>query len=201
MSSKIGDTQTRILASTWELLENARGKEVRMADIAKHAKVSRQALYLHFPSRRDLLIATTHYIDKMKDVDARLAASRSAKNGRDRLNAFIEAWGNYIPEIHGLARELMAMSDRDEAAKLAWNERMTALRQGCHAAVMALRRDGCLSPEHTVETATDILCALVSVRNWEYFTIDRNWSQRTYVTKMKTVAKQLLVGQASPELP
>ncbi len=201
MSSKIGDTQTRILASTWELLENARGKEVRMADIAKHAKVSRQALYLHFPSRRDLLIATTHYIDKMKDVDARLAASRSAKNGRDRLNAFIEAWGNYIPEIHGLARELMAMSDRDEAAKLAWNERMTALRQGCHAAVMALRRDGCLSPEHSVETATDILCALVSVRNWEYFTIDRNWSQRTYVTKMKAVAKQLLVGKASPELP
>jgi AcrR family transcriptional regulator len=166
-----------------------------MADIAKHAKVSRQALYLHFPSRRDLLIATTHYIDKMKDVDARLAASRSAKNGRDRLNAFIEAWGNYIPEIHGLARELMAMSDRDEAAKLAWNERMTALRQGCHAAVMALRRDGCLSPEHTVETATDILCALVSVRNWEYFTIDRNWSQQTYVTKMKTVALQVLVHQ------
>lgn len=201
MSSGNSDTRKRILTSTWRLLESAQGKEVRMSDIAKDAKVSRQALYLHFPTRRDLLIATTHHIDEVKDVESRLAASRSAKTGLERLDSFIEAWGNYIPEIYGLAQELMAMSARDEAAKLAWNERMAALRLGCRAAVDALQQDRNLSPEHSAGKATDILCALVSVRNWEHFRIDCGWSQQTYISKMKTIAKQLLVSPASSKSP
>ena len=113
-----------------------------MADIAKSAGISRQALYLHFPARAELLIATTRHIDEKKNIEARLASSRNAETGIDRLNAYIEAWGNYIPEIHGVARALMALQDSDAAAKLAWEDRMHAVREGCEAAIKALRNDG-----------------------------------------------------------
>ena len=167
MSSIKPDTRTKILKSTWKLLESTTGDDVRMSDIAKQAGVSRQALYLHFPNRVDLLIATTRYLDEVKDVDGRLAASRSATTGLARLDAFIEAWGNYIPEIFGVAAALLAMQDKDPAAKEAWSNRMQAVREGCEAAVKALDRDGQLRPDLEREKAIDLLWTLSSVHNWQ----------------------------------
>lgn len=198
MSSENVETRTRILDAAWKLLEAGQGSGVRMGDIAKAAGISRQAVYLHFPTRAELLIATTRHLDQVKDVDARLAASRSAATGAERLEAFIEAWGNYIPEIDGVARALRAMQDTDEAARLAWADRMAAVRDGCHAAVKALKKDGALSPEHSVKEATDILWSLLSVPVWEQLTRDCGWPQRRYVSRMKDLArKALIAGQAS----
>lgn len=194
MSSGNPETRNKILISAWKLLEAADGREVRMADIAKEAGVSRQALYLHFPARSDLLVSTTRYIDEVKEVDARLARSRTATTGPERLDAFIEAWGNYIPEIYGVARALMIMSDVDEAAKLAWDDRMRAVREGCRAAIDALERDGRLSPAHSAEHAIDILWTLLSVRSWELFTVDCAWPQQLYVKKTQILARQMLVN-------
>lgn len=194
MSSGNLDTRSRILMSAWKLLEAAAGREVRMTDIAKEAGVSRQALYLHFPTRAELLVATTHHIDEIKNVDERLAKSRTAETGTERLDAFIVAWGNYIPEIYGVARALMKMSDTDEAAKLAWDDRLRAVREGCRAAIDALERGKRLSPAHSAEHATDILWTLLSVQCWEYLTIDCGWPQSLYTEKIKTLARQLLVN-------
>ena len=69
MSSEGPDTRTRILNAAWSLLESGRGAGVRMSDIAKEAGISRQALYLHFPNRADLLVATTQHVDAVKDID------------------------------------------------------------------------------------------------------------------------------------
>ena len=193
MSSGNPETRKRILNSAWKLLEAAQGREVRMTDIAKEAGVSRQALYLHFPKRSDLLVATTHHIDDVKKADARLARSRSAEAGVERLNAFIEAWGNYIPEIYGVGKALMSMSETDDAAKLAWDGRMQAVRHGCRAAIDALERDGQLSSGHSAALATDILWTLLSVRTWEHFTIHCGWSQQLYIEKIKALALQMLV--------
>ena len=81
MSRPITDTRTRILDSAWKALEEGPGASVRMADIARRAGISRQAIYLHFPARTELLIATTRYIDEIKQIDTRLAASRNAETG------------------------------------------------------------------------------------------------------------------------
>jgi len=167
-----------------------------MSDIAKAAGISRQALYLHFPNRADLLIATTQYLDQVKDIDARLAASRSAATGVARLDAFIAAWGNYIPEIWGVARALMAMEDSDESARLAWANRQQAVREGCEAAVRALTRDGQLSPDFTPEQATDLLWTLLSVRNWESLTQVCGWSQSAYVETTTSLAHAALIRSA-----
>lgn len=197
MSRTITDTRTRILDSAWKTLEDDPGASVRMADIAKRAGISRQALYLHFPARAELLIATTRYIDEIKQIDERLAASRNAETGIDRLNAYIDAWGNYIPEIQGVARALLAMQDSDAAAKLAWDDRMGAVREGCAAAIRALRNDSVLSDDYTLDQATDILWALLSVRQWELLTETCGWSQAQYIALTKTIAQRSLLQNQS----
>ncbi len=197
MSSEKADTRTRILDAAWRLLEAGHGSGVTMGDIAKTAGISRQAVYLHFPTRAELLIATTRYLDDVKNVDARLAASRNAATGLERLRAFIEAWGNYIPEVYGVAKALRSMKDTDQAADLAWVDRMEAVRQGCQAAVKALQDDGDLAPEHSVKEATDILWSLLSVQTWEQLTQECGWSQRRYITTMKSLAGKMLVAVPS----
>ncbi len=193
MSRKNLETRNRILDATWKLLEERLDTGVRMADIARQAGISRQALYLHFSKRAELLIATTQYIDEMKGVDARLAPSRAAATGIERLDAFIDAWGNYIPEIYGVAKALLAMKESDEAAALAWSERMQAVRHGCEAAIKALARDGTLSPDHSQKQATDILWTMLSVRNWEQLRSECGWSQKRYIETTKLIARGTLV--------
>ena len=171
------------------------GTGVRMGDIARQAGISRQALYLHFSKRSELLIATTRYIDEVKGVDARLAPSRNAGTGVERLDAFIEAWGNYMPEIYGVARALLIMKDTDEAAAAAWADRMQAVRHGCEAAILALHREGRLLPDHAVENAIDILWTMLSVRNWEALTIECRWPQEKYVETTKAIARRILVSR------
>lgn len=199
MSSANPDTRNRILNAAWKLLEAENAESVRMSDIAKKAGISRQALYLHFPTRAELLIATARYLDEVRNVDQRLAASRAASTGVERLNAFIEAWGNYIPEIYGVAKAFLAMKDADEAAAIAWNDRMQAVRHGCEAAVKALKKDGALSSDYSVKQATDILWTMLSVRNWEQFTNDCGWPQKRYIAAMKLLAARALLKDGGIE--
>jgi len=164
-----------------------------MLDIAKRAGITRQALYLHFRSRSELLIATTRYIDGIKGIDERLTASRNAKIGIERLDKFIQVWGNYIPEIYAIAKALLAVKDTDKAAAEAWNERMQAVRHGCAAVVRALRDDDMLSPDHSQDQATDILWTLLSVRNWEQLTMECGWSQKKYILTLKKLSRRILL--------
>lgn len=198
MSSARSETRTRILDSALALLESGEANAVRMADIAKQAGLSRQAVYLHFPNRAHLLIAATRHLDEIKDVDGRLARSRAAKSGIERMDAYIDAWGGYIPEIYGVAKALLAMKDSDQAAAEAWNGRMQAFREGCAAAVDAVAADGRLSPDLKPKEATDLLWTLLSVRNWEHLTIDCGWSQKAYIASAKRMAANALLAVEPP---
>jgi AcrR family transcriptional regulator len=193
MSSDPINTKTRILDVTWNLLENG-DKTVRMSDIAKAAGISRQALYLHFPNRAELLVATTRHIDVVKNVDARLERSRSATSGVERLHAFIEGWGGYIPQIHGMSVALRAMRSTDKEAAAAWNDRMKAVRHGCEAAVQAISQDGSLTRDLTEDAATDVLWTLLSVENWERLVKDCGWTQSAYEKTIKQTAEAALLS-------
>ena len=194
MSSNRINTKSRILEVTWRLLESG-NKAIRMADIAKAAGVSRQALYLHFPSRAELLVATTRHIDKVKNVEARLARSRSASSGVERLHAFVDAWGGYIPQIHGISVALRAMRDTDKEAAAAWEDRMQAVRRGCEAAVLAILQDGYLKEGITEITGVDLLWTLLSVENWERLVLECGWSQSEYEQTLKKIAEVSLMSQ------
>ena len=185
-------TKIRILETTWKVLETRIDKN-RMSDIAKAVGISRQALYLHYPTRAELLIATTKHIDTVKKVDQRLELSRAAGSGLERLHFFIKAWGGYIPEIHGMSVALRNMRKNDKAAAEAWDDRMQAVRHGCQAAVRALAKDGKLRSDLTEQVATDILWTLLTVENWEKLVLDCAWSQSAYEDKMIELTETALL--------
>ncbi len=193
MSSASPDTRTKILQATWRLMEQQPGQGVRMSDIARAAGISRQAVYLHFPARVDLLISTTQYVDQVLDVDGRLAPVRNAATGIEQMDRLIAFWGDHVEKIYGVARALLAMRETDAAAASAWDERMSAVRDGCRSVFEALLRDRQLSDDWSVETATDMLWAMLSVRTWEQLTAECGWSADDYVERMQLQARLTFV--------
>lgn len=195
MSSEHTDTREKILAATVRMLEEHGGRGVRMGDIAKESGVSRQAVYLHFASRTELLVAATRYLDEKLDADGRLAPSRAAPSGIERLSLYIECWGNYIPEIYGVGKALMLARETDEAAAAAWDDRMAAMRDGCQAAIDALYADDDLAEGWTRQKATDTLWTLLLVPNWEALTIECGWSRKEYIRWIKNLAQRSFVKE------
>jgi AcrR family transcriptional regulator len=193
MSSGDPETRKRILDKTWHLMEKRKGQGIKISDVARVAGISRQAVYLHFGSRAGLLIATARYVDEVKNLSDRLQAMNTTVNGPEVLDAYIDFWGNYIPEIYGLAKALLAIRETDKDAAAAWNDRMKDSYEGCCAVIKCLQQSNLLAPEWDTSEAADALWAMSSITVWEDLTVERGWSQSEYVSYLKVALKRMLV--------
>jgi AcrR family transcriptional regulator len=164
-----------------------------MRDVADAAGVSRQAVYDHFGSRAELMVATARYGDEVRGLDERLRGYRAAVGGVERLEEFIEFWGNYIPEIHGIARALLAAREGDRAVAAAWDDRMRVVQEACRDIVGRLERDGMLAPNWSPGQAGEMLWSLLSIANWENLTLERGWPVDLYVSRMQELTKRAFV--------
>lgn len=195
MSSSKIETRNKILMETWKLLEEQRGQNVHMSHIAKAVGISRQAVYLHFPSRTELIVETVRYVDEVKGLNDQLAKLATLTSAVELLEATIDVWGNYIPEIYGLAKTMLQTRDTDEAMAAAWDNSMGCLRDACQAIIGALAHENCLVTQWTQKAAIEMLWALLSFSSWEQLTIECSWEQTEYIKWMKFVAKQTFVIQ------
>ena len=189
-------TRERILRETWRMLEERRGQSVRLGDIAKAAGVSRQALYLHFGSRSELFIATARYVDDQLHLTERIQEACEAEANR-AIEALITWWANYVPDIYGLARALLALRETDEAAAAAWSDRMRAMYSGFRTAMQCVADNSLLSADWDAEQAADFLWALLSIETWERLTIDRGWSKEQYIERMRLAARRALINRTT----
>ncbi len=195
MSSQKSNTRTRILKVTWHLMEQRNGRNVSMSDIAKEAGISRQALYLHFDSRTELMVATVHYVDEVKGLNERLKQFETARTGVELLETCIDVWGNYIPEIYGMAKALLNVRETDEAAAAAWNGCMTDLYNVCKQTIDMLHSEGVLAENWASDEAVDMFKTMISIQNWEQLTLDYGWSNTEYVSWMKVLLKGTFVKE------
>lgn len=189
------ETRERILYETWRMLEARPGRSPRLEDIAKAAGVSRQAIYLHFGSRTELFIQTARYVDEHLNLLERMQDEVCNAPCEQAILAYVNWWANYIPDIHGLARALLALREEDEAAAAAWNDRMQAFHDGCLQIMQTITQADMLAPGWTMEQAADYLWALLSIDTWERLTIDRGWSKAQYIERMQLAATHALTRQ------
>ena len=195
MSSHQSETQTRILKAALRMLKQKGGKGVRMADIASAAKVSRQAVYLNFKSRTELMVATVQYGDQVNDAASQVQPWREA-HGAEKLDAWIEFWGNYVPQIFGVAKALMIAKETDEAAAAAWNDRMSDVRRSCRQTMDSVAKAGQLLDEWNIKTSSDALWTLLSISAFEQYTTSCGWTVKQYVGCLQQVARRSFLRQA-----
>ena len=119
--------------------------------------------------------------------------SRAANAGTQRLMLYIEFWDYYLPDVYSTAKAMLLLRETDDAAATAWQNRMTAMRDGCRAIIDMLQAENTLADQWTRDTATDTLWTLLSISNWESLTIECGWSNQQYIDNIKSIADKTLL--------
>lgn len=185
-------TRERILEATRSLIEEE-GSGVAMERIAGRAGISRRAVYLHFATRTELLLALVAHVDETGRLAERGRRVRDASSGTEALDEFVALNASYNPEIDGVARALERARDVDEAAAAAWQDRMSGRRKACRRIARRLEEDGVLAPAWSIESAADLIWTLTNIPVWRDLVRDRGWSQRRYRDRIGEVLRAALL--------
>ncbi len=178
MSSKkkVHETRADILDSAWTLIEKE-GADVTLAQIAKHAGISRQSVYDHFGSRGGMLIALVRRTDERLSIKDKLFEAFSNEDPQQRLAQTVDIWIDFVQEIYPVATDLIRLRKTDPDANAAWNDRMTELRLWLQLLTKSFADDGALNKSWSEKAAAEYLWASTSVQTWEQLTIDCAWSE------------------------
>ena len=151
-----------------------------MAEIGKAAHVSRQAVYLNFADRGDLLIALVRYVDDKRGLAKEIEKITTAPTGLAALRQMVSIQARTNPGVWAIARAMDAVRRTDEAVERSWQDRLISRLDGCRAIVARLVRDGVLQKELEANIAADILWSVTSLRTWEDLVLQRGWTAAQY---------------------
>src|SRR5436190_13666894 len=128
LSSSGGEPQTRrrILDVTLDLVARRGGADVTMAQIARAARVSRQAVYLHFADRAALFTAAVRHLDERRGIPEAVQRIRDASGAVAAMREMVAMQARLNPEVWPIARALDAVRRGDEAAERSWQDRSAA---------------------------------------------------------------------------
>ena len=168
---------------------------VGMEEVARNAGVSRQAIYLHFKSKADLLVAMVQYGDEKVGVPELLRPVREAKTAVEAMSRGVEAYGAIETHIYETAITAYAARRSDPAVNAAWQDRMTFRRTGIRQTIERLEAEGLLADGWKVDEAADFVWATLSVHTYEYLVVERGWTVDQLVRRMKTVVGCVLVDR------
>jgi AcrR family transcriptional regulator len=176
-------THAALLAAARSLLEERGFDALTMAEVAERASVSRRAVYLHFASRSELVGALFFYVAETEALEASLQRVRDAPDGVAALKEWARHEATYHARILGVARALEHVGRTDpDAAE--WRRRIgTYQLLDCRQLAERLQQERRLRAGWTVETATDMLWALISTEAVERLLVDRGWSAEEYAAR------------------
>ena len=170
----------RILDAALALITRKGDANVTMAQIAKAARLSRQAVYLHFADRAALMVALARHLDERLGLPADIQQMFDAPTGVAMLEAGVSIQARRNPSVWAVARALEAVRRTDADAERAWQDRLKSRLEGCRAIVARLQAEGCLRRSLDSSVAADLLWTITSLRTWEDLVLARGWSAQQY---------------------
>lgn len=190
------ETRRLILRAAWELIEE-RGVEARLSDIAEHAGVSRQAVYLHFGDRAGLLLALVQFMDETLGLEEMVAHVFAAPSGIEMLERTMDLYARMAPQIDRVALVLEQWQDRDEAVAAAWRNRMNNRQMIHRQIVQRLFDEGELAEVWTVNTAAELFYGITLPGPWRELTGELGWTPDDYRRSIGELLRRALLGSGS----
>ena len=173
-------SRDRVLEAALRLIRKRGDARVTMAQIAKAARLSRQAVYLHFADRADLMVALARHVNESLGLPAEIQRMMNCPTGIEMIEAFVSMQARGNPAVWAVARAIDAVRRTDAAAARAWESRLKSRLEGCRTIVSRLKAEGSLRPELDPSIAADLLWTMTSLRMWEDLVLEREWSPEQY---------------------
>lgn len=186
-------TRAAVLAATRAVIEERGFEALTMAAVAEHAGVSRRAVYLHYASRADLLTALFDYVSNEEGLAASIRPVWAAPDAVSALDEWAAHLARYHPRI--LAIDLAAERVR-EVDPDAERHRQTVInhqRGACRRLATWLRDDQRLASSWTVQSAADMLWALMSSAMIKSLLVDCAWSPKRYGERLAVLLRSTFV--------
>ena len=178
-SDQTSTTRARILDAARALLEE-RGFDVGMGEIARRAGISRQAVYLHFESKTDLLQQLTTWVEEQANLGELLAPMYDAPDGEAALKAILDAGAVFEPQIHALARVTEQSRDRDPAVQAIIADRMSRRLAGMTAVVARIEAEGRLRPGWNVDRAAAFVWMTTAPPSYHAIVVELGWTAEAW---------------------
>ncbi|TDE37683.1 TetR/AcrR family transcriptional regulator [Actinomadura sp. 6K520] len=155
-------TRDAVLAATRAILEKDGFEALSIAAVAAHAGISRQAVYLHFGSRSELVTALFDFMAQQEGLTESLDP---VHNAPDVITALRE-WARHLATYHPRLMAVDSAIDRVrhvDADAARYRETIDARQMaGCRALARRLADEGRLAEPWTVDTAADMLWSLIA---------------------------------------
>jgi AcrR family transcriptional regulator len=190
------NSRTQILEAALTLITRRGDANVTMAHVGRAAGVSRQAVYLNFADRADLMLALVRYADERRGLEGELDKIRTAPSGLAGVRALVALQARTNSEIWAIARAIDAVRRTDAEVENSWQDRLKSRLQGCRQIIARLANDGVLRKELKPAAAADILWTVTSLRTWEDLVLQRGWTPVQYE---KRVYELLRIALTSAE--
>jgi len=198
MSSRKTDTRQRLLTAARELIESGHFS-VGLGEIGRRAGVSRQAVYLHFDSRADLLEALTSFIEQEADLGGLLAPVYSAPSGVQALRRLIDVGAVFEPQIHAMVQAALRMQD-DPAVAAITADRMARRFAAMRDVVARIESEGRLAASWDVDTAAGFLWSLTASSAFDLLVVQHGWTPQRWADSTFALLRDAFVT-ATPDEP
>jgi AcrR family transcriptional regulator len=190
------ETRRRILQAAWDLLEK-RGPMIRISDVAQAARVSRQAVYLHFGDRAGLFVALVDHIDLSLGSAQMRAHVYGAPTGVESLRRWIETMSWYTERIDVITYVLESAQYRDAGLGAAWRNRMDRRHDIIRTIVERVAAEGHLAEGWEIDTVVDLVYVVTMPGAWRELTRELGWTHEQYAKHLTgMVERSLLTGPA-----
>lgn len=184
-TSRSRKTRAAILGAALRLLEGGGYHAVSVADVAREAGVSRQAVYLHFGSKAQLLEAL---VDDLNEEHVFTAFNRhglwASASGVDALDAWVAVVAATTPPVLAVANAVDAARRSDPEAEAIWQGPARGRYADCLRIARWLAQDGTLAAGWKPADAARFLWAVSSIRLFEDLT-SNGWSRGRYVRHLQ----------------
>ena len=188
----------KILEATLALMTKWGGVDVTMAQIAKAARMSRQAVYLHFSDRGELLLALVRYTDQKRGLELEVQHIHDAPTGIEGIRRMVSLQARSNPVIWPVARLLDGARRSDPEVERSWQDRLQHRLIGCRQIMRKVQDDGDLVPNVPVDCAADMLWTLTSLRMWEDLVVVRRWPPKKYEEYVFDLLRRALIRPNTP---
>ncbi|MGH8823903.1 MAG: TetR/AcrR family transcriptional regulator [Jiangellaceae bacterium] len=187
-------TRAALLEAARQLIEEQGFEALTMAAVAERAGVSRRAVYLHVASRSELVTALFGYVNEAEDLAASTRPVWEAPDAVAALDEWARHLARYHPRLIRIARAIQRVRDVDADAARHWDIVMRDWRRHCRSLTARLAGEGRLATPWTVESAADLLFALMSFDVLEALLVERRWSRRRLADHLALVFRRTLVA-------
>ena len=171
-------TREALLSATRTILEHDGFGALTMTAVAEHAGVTRRAAYMHFRTRAELVGALFDYMADVERLPQSLAPVWAAPDAAAALDQWAAHLAHYHPRLLAVDRALRSVRDHDDDAAAHYARVIKEQLANCHRLAQRLAQENQLAAPWTVDSARDMLFALISSDLIGALIEDRKWSRK-----------------------